>query len=345
MKPMRATSDLHLTQATAPYVWAALAELRKDATKYGGPTVIAGDLFEHAHTVHMPTWNRLREELYLWPDRVFVIVGNHDQFGKGWAPVGDGWQNCLEGLKGGSCTLISKPSWLGIGRMLPYCQPDHFAAALGAVGPAPIGARVFLPIVWTHAGYKGAYRNAMSRDRDGVSCAAIPPGHLVVSGHYHMPQTLGRIVYCGSPYETTFAEERQQKGWLRWADAESDPVPVRIPFGDLGAPRHYTVEWSPELGSPVVPSMITERDIMRVRTQASRSVAKAAMGQLTRAGLDGIPVLSRPDEGTRNEIDTSSGPLNAVREWVVVQHADQLHLPDPGAMLAWADEVGLMEGL
>jgi len=229
--------------------------------------------------------------------------------------------------------------------MLPYCQPEHFTAALEAVGPAPIGAAAFLPIVWTHHGYKGAYRNAMNRDRDGVSCAAIPPHHLVISGHYHMPQTLGRIVYCGSPYETSFAEERQQKGWLRWQDAESDPVPIRIPFGDLGAPRHFTIEWSPNAGPPAVPNGIVDRDIVRVKTNARRSEAQAAVGQLTKAGLEGIPVLARPDESTRNEIDTSSGPRTAVEEWVWLQHGTQMHLPDPSAMMAWASEVGLMEGL
>ena len=174
--PLRATSDLHLSERTADWGLAALRELHADAAKTKGTTVLVGDIFHEPEMVHMPTWNRLRRMLYTWPGKVYVIAGNHDQY--------DGQANCLEGLDGGACSVISKPTWTGIGRMLPYTVPEDFSAALASCAHPPVGEPM-LSFLWTHHGFKGAYRNAMSRDRDGVSCMEVPEGHLVITGHYH----------------------------------------------------------------------------------------------------------------------------------------------------------------
>ena len=237
-------------------MFAALTEMRKDAEEYGGITLILGDVLEQPHTVHMRSYIELRQIFAMWPGKVYILPGNHDQFG-------DRWENALIPLNSDNCRVVSEPIWGPFGRILPYVKPERFKAELDSIRK---GSEVSLPLVWCHAGFRGAYRNAMSQDRDGVSCLDIPPNHIVVSGHYHMPQNLGRIIYTGSPYETSFAEEGQAKGWLRWEDASADPFPVRIPFSDLGAPRHFTIRWDPSEGPPEVPEAMLPTDRPRIVT-------------------------------------------------------------------------------
>ena len=109
MPVVRAISDLHLTERTAPWVFAALKELEADAREHKGYTVIAGDILNEPTHVHMPTYNRLRSILQHWPGEVYVIPGNHDQY----AGYGQ-WANALTALQGGQCRVIETSNALNI---------------------------------------------------------------------------------------------------------------------------------------------------------------------------------------------------------------------------------------
>jgi hypothetical protein len=311
---------------------AALMELRADAEAHGGRTLILGDILDQPHTVHMRSYLALRELLHGWPGPVYVIAGNHDQFG-------DGWLNGLQALEGGACKVVSEPTATSWGRMLPYTKPESFVDVLEAL-PVHAGA---LPIVWCHHGFRGAYRNAMSQDRDGVSCMDIPPRHVVVSGHYHMPQNLGRIVYTGSPYQTSFSEEGQIKGWLRWADPAADPFPVRVPFRNVGAPRHYSISWDPADGPPERPEGMLDTDRPRIVTQVTRDEAKKHAAQLKKAGLDGVPILAAPSQARerRGVVDPRLGPVAAVQRYVSTVLGTDGQRPEPHDMTDFASEVNL----
>lgn len=328
---VRATSDLHLSPATERWVFAALGELRKDAVEHEGVTVLCGDIFDQGELVHMRLWNRLRDMLRGWPGSVVVIVGNHDQY--------DGERNALEGLASDvneimPIRVVSTPHSCSIGAVVAY-SPDFTKASKSAIGYlVPAHPRV----LWCHQGFQGAYVNAMRKDRDGAHVGAVPSEYMIISGHYHMPQTLGRLVYCGSPYETSFAEEGQRKGWLRWADIYEDTMPERIAFGDLGAPRHHTVHWDPEKGEPLVPAGLLAFDRVRVVTAASRKVALAAADQLKRAGLDGAALLAAPDIGIgRGVVEAGMDSREAARRYAATFGADP-HRPDPAVMDEWAEE-------
>jgi hypothetical protein len=330
---VRATSDLHLSQHSAGYVFAALDQLRQDAETNPGATVLCGDIFHQAETVHMPTWNRLHDLLHAWPDEMYVIVGNHDQYGaRG--------RHCLEGMVGlPGVRIVDSPRWTALGRMLPYCAPDDFAPSLAGVAVPGTGAQA-PPIVWCHHGFKGAYQNAMVQDSDGVSCAEVPPGHLIVTGHYHMPQTLGRIIYCGSPYQTTFAEEGQEKGWLRWADITANPMPIRIAY-DLPSPRHWTIAWDPSTGQgPVKPAGSVEGDRFRIRTTAPKHTVRASSAQLK--GLEGVPVITGPSTGPTRV--GSTAPQTAAAEWVDLTAQADSGRALPAPMTDFAKEAGLFDG-
>ena len=325
---IRATSDLHLSQATAPLVFAALDELYEDAKMYGGFTVLAGDIFDQPNTVHMPTWQKLRSLLRNWPgDAIYVIAGNHDQYPGG---------TCLGGLEVGKSRIVTTPYATRIGTMVPYVDPSEFKRAQHVVAPGWKTPH----ILWCHQGFKGAYMNRMVRDRDGVSCLDIPSDHIVVSGHYHMPQNLGRIIYCGSPYQKDFGEEGQEKGWLKWEDAITHAIPERIAY-EFDAPRHYTLTWrrGEEL---IVPDVVREHDRIRIRTDMTRAEAAAFEGELTKAGLNGVPIIYASADGKPQVADLGEDPEVAAVDYMMSLTAGDVRQPDPVQMEVFAKQEGIL---
>lgn len=330
MDAIRATSDLHLTQRSAEYVFRALEALREDAEKRGGHTVLVGDIFDQPNQMHMPTFNRLRDFLMSFKGKVWIVVGNHDQY--------EGQRNALEALESKDVHVISQPTLTPIGLMMPYLHPSEFWKATKCVTNS-IGKPAHKDVWWTHQGWKGSYLNNMVRDRDGLSPRDCP-ADLVITGHYHAPQNVGPIIYCGSPYQTTFAEEGQEKGWLRW---DGDRLPKRIPY-DIGAPRHFTVYWNPESGPPIVPDGIKEGDKVRVMTPATRKEAKSAAKQLKAVGLEGAAIVAQPEASsvlTRSVL--SEKPVEAAREFIDAEHGPQALSLNPVELHEWAEATGLWD--
>lgn len=316
----RATSDLHLTPKTADHVFAALRELRDDAEDRGGFTVLVGDILDQPRTVDMPTFNRLRDMLRKWPgDGVHVVVGNHDQY--------DGTRNALEALEGGACTIVSEPTVTDLGVMVPYLDPSIFWQRVEALNASKD------VVWWTHQGWQGAYLNNMRRDRDGLNCGRMD-APMCVSGHYHAPQNLGRIIYCGSPYQTTFAEEGQIKGWLAW---DGDIRPRRVPYELVRAPRHWTVDWTPG-EEAALPDGWREGDKVRVRTTATRDEVKRS--KVLTGALSGASVVAAIKRSDRVGLDAAT-PIEAVREYVAAVFGPDAARPDPATLDEWAREAGL----
>jgi DNA repair exonuclease SbcCD nuclease subunit len=324
---LRATSDLHLTTRSARWVFEALDALHADDAEHGGITVIVGDVFDQAENVHMPTFNRLRDTLASFRGDVFVTVGNHDQY--------NGRRNACEALAGGRVRVISETAETEIGLAVPYVPASEFWPEVKAHNG---DAHKYW---WTHQGWRGSYLNNMVRNRDGLSPANIG-ADLVISGHYHMPQVIGPVIYCGSPWQTSFAEEGQAKGWLRWAtfDPNAPEPPKRIAF-ETTAPRHWTVEWNPnETEAPQRPEGSRDGDRIRIVTTATRSEVKDRAKAIKRAGLEGASIVAQAAESRRNVIDRTAKPRDAARQYI-----DRVFGPKTGArpvdLHEWAKDRGV----
>jgi len=314
----RATSDLHLTPKTAEWVFSALRELREDAEERGGFTVLVGDIFDQPKTVDMPTFNRLRDMVQAWPSSLTIIAGNHDQY--------DGKRNALEALAGGSCRVISEPTVTDIGLCVPYLPPSTFWQEIEGLTA---------DVWWTHQGWRGSYLNNMRRDTDGLDCGRMT-AKLCVSGHYHAPQNIGPIIYCGSPYQTTFAEEGQIKGWLAW---DGELRPRRIPFEQVMAPRHWTVEWQ-HGEKPVIPEGYRDGDKVRIVTTASRDEVKKSKA-IRQAGLSGASIVSRSNNAERVTISDEGSPFEKACEYTRRVFGTDAQRPDPESLREWAEQAAL----
>lgn len=323
---IRATSDLHLTVNSVEYVMNALDELRKDSWEHGGHTVLPGDILDQPDSLPVREFMRLRARLQTFGGTVWVIAGNHDQYDT------DG-NSALELLKGGRVRVITRPTFTAIGRMIPYTKPDAFKAAFKACGEWGMIDRDPLPFVWCHHTFRSAYMNNTRRSTEGVNWRHVSADLLFISGHFHMPQVLGNVIYCGSPYQVSFSEEGQEKGWLRWEDPHSERIPERVPYKAVGAPQHYTIEWDPRQGPPERPDGISERDIVRVRALATREEASKAISQLEAVGLSSAPIQTQRVAGNdaRSEVRGLS-PREAAEE--IVKDSEV----DPFEAREWAEE-------
>jgi len=341
---VRATSDLHLSQRTAQWVFEALEALLADDQECGGTTVLVGDILDQADTVHMPTFNRFRDTLQRFRGEVYIVVGNHDQYTRA--------RNALESLdrlanfaNRSNVRVFTHPEVTNVGLMVPYqYSAEEFWSAVGALKKGENGTA---KCWWVHQGWKGSYVNSMRRDMDGLSCNKVT-AEMVISGHYHMPQNLGSIIYCGSPYETSFAEEGQKKGWLRWEKfpigwpcGEPD-VPERIAY-NLSAPKHYTVLWDLGGADPKAPSEMRAGDRVRVVVNGTREAVKQKSRVLKDAGLEGASIIAESGASQRKIVDKNSNPQEAVLQYVNRVYGPDGERMQPANLLAWADEVGLWQ--
>ena len=330
---VRGTSDLHLTAATAPYVMAALEQLRADTVEHGGITVLGGDLLDQAEAVHTASFNNLRDVLHGWPGPVFVLPGNHDQYARP--------RHALEALEGGPVTVIHHDIWTEVGLMLPYGHPAEFWPRVSVkMAHIPEGVP---RIIWAHQGFKGAMMNTRKQDKEGIETEHLPEGWVIFTGHYHGPHEAGpdnRIYYFGSPYEVSFAEEGDVKSFIRFEDG----MVRRINYGDIGAPRHITVHWDPTIGGPQAPEGVRPQDIIRVKTKATLVQARQSADQLAKAGLGGAPLLAASEGAVgRGIIDATMQPREAAERYVFSVLAGEEGRPQPDEMIEWAQKEGLWD--
>jgi len=89
------------------------------------------------------------------------------------------------------------------------------------------------------------YRGIVSQE--GVSTAAFAPFKLVMSGHFHHRSTTGNIHYLGAPYEMTWSDHDDLRGFHWWTPQEHRLDPVNNPhalfyefiYNDDGQPADY----------------------------------------------------------------------------------------------------------
>jgi Calcineurin-like phosphoesterase superfamily domain len=322
---MRAASDLHLATHTAGWVFQALADLRADAEQYGGATILAGDLFDQPKSVDMPLYNQLRDVLRSFPDKVYILPGNHDQY--------DGWRNACEALAIQHKVLVaSQPTeYLGIGLLVPHMSPAGWLDVVREERPKRV------PLVFAHQGFKGSYLNSMVRDRTGIRVSDLD-GLVVVSGHYHMPQNVAQVVYCGSPYQTTHAETGQTKGFLVWRDRPRsswvDWIPERVGYASVTAPRYWTVRWDGE-GDPKLPEGHREGDIVRIVTRLAPDEVSGSL--LKRVGLQGAAIVASKRATPRIDVSGLHGPEEALERYLIASRRDGVDPTDLRAFMAEED--------
>jgi DNA repair exonuclease SbcCD nuclease subunit len=278
-------TDLHLSEDSAEVVFNEVLPGIAQAARLKGETTIAclGDLYHFRYRLSVDVQNRFRDWLLqgvAQGQKFILLPGNHDQYnldGRNALEV----FNLLPGVK-----VYTTPVWDEHGFWVPYRKrPEDLQAAFQK--PRPSGSP---NVLFLHHGVRGAMMNNHIQDEDGLPAEAFNGWEAVLCGHYHKRQTIGRVTYLGSPWQTKADEAGQEKGYALWDGKKLQLITT------AWGPRHFS--FRVEHGAQDLNlAGVTERDIVQVTTAPGvdvASVSKFLETQQLKAAV--VPELERTEQ-------------------------------------------------
>lgn len=172
----------------------------------------AGDLGDRRKYLNLTTANAMRKE-YIEPSQhlklnTHIIAGNHDTFYKNHNEI-NLLREFVMGREG--FTVYSNPDEREIGGvrflMLPWISPDNEEKSLARIkGTTAKYCVAHLELV----GFEMAKGQMMDH---GMDASIFKKFKAVYTGHYHHKSSKGNIHYLGAPYEMTWADCDDAKGF------------------------------------------------------------------------------------------------------------------------------------
>lgn len=201
MGKLLVVSDLHLSnKPNDQYRWDTLCQIEEEFKS--GPyeaLLILGDLCtekdRHCSQLVNEIVGFIRQMAAL--KRVYILMGNHDYIERRypfWSFLG-----LIPNV-----TYIQKSGVHRIDEFECYFIP-HTKKFQDELTVASSCGTVF-DLMLLHQTFEGSLVNKTFK-LPGLPATTRFPAQLVLSGDVHMPQIVGRVMYVGSPYPTTFGEE------------------------------------------------------------------------------------------------------------------------------------------
>lgn len=207
-------SDLHLSEDSAETVFGqVLPGVTAAAVQDGGNLACLGDFWHVRYRVPVALQNQVHRWLMLLRQAgvtLRLLPGNHDQ-------INEGGENALEVFTGlSNVHVYTEPTLDAYGYWVPYRKlATDIEAALNVVqsnGKSVRGGTLFM-----HHGIQGAKMNDAKVDTEGLPITMFHGYTMVLCGHYHKQQNVGRtLFYVGSPYQVKADESGQPKGYVKW---------------------------------------------------------------------------------------------------------------------------------
>ena len=174
--------------------------------------LILGDTFDRRKYVNFYSLQRAKEMFFdKLADRgirVHMLAGNHDTYYKNTNDV-----NSPELLltEYGNIDVISKPETIVIDGtsicMMPWICPDNYQASIDQI------ANTNADICMGHFEIAGFAMYRGMESHDGLSKDLFNKFDLVFSGHYHHRSSDKHIHYLGNPYELTWQDFNDPRGF------------------------------------------------------------------------------------------------------------------------------------
>jgi DNA repair exonuclease SbcCD nuclease subunit len=318
-------SDLHLEPKSRDTALAVLERIPEECNRHGDHHVVMlGDFWMVRHTLSARLLLEAHDRLRAWRPavkRCDVVPGNHDQ-------VENSGRNALEvfdNLEGFNVHTEATRNEHGF--FLPWRSPVEQRVILDAWardgGDSP-------PVLFAHAAVDGAWMNNLHKLEaghgivvDDIVNAGFKHAFL---GHYHRHQLLRKgMMYVGSPYEVSYAEAGQPKGFVRWDGKRAEFHEL-----DIG-PKHHKVvidadhpEKTIALPHPDEAGRI--KLWVEVRGQSAGVMRDAVERTLAQAGID----AERIDIDLQPTTDAARLQLTAndTIESLAMQYLDAQDMPD-----------------
>lgn len=175
--------------------------------------IILGDTFDRRKYVNFYSLQRAKRMFFdpLVQNNIHVhmLVGNHDTYYKNTNEVNSP-ELLLEDYK--NISIISEPGNITIGNqyhiaMMPWICPENYQASMELLNTTTS------PVCMGHFEIEGfqMYRGAPSHE--GLKPSLFDKFHMVFSGHYHHKSSRGSIHYLGNPYELTWQDHDDPRGF------------------------------------------------------------------------------------------------------------------------------------
>lgn len=169
-----------------------------------------GDLMDRRKFVNFATLTATRKH-FVAPLKersisTYIIPGNHDTYFRNTNDV-----NCIQELFKDDLRLIDRPTTMTFGKtdiaFLPWINEENEEDTLRFVKKANA------PILMGHLELKGFEVLRGVEAHEGMDHAIFDKFDAVYSGHYHCKHSKGNIHYLGTPYQITFADLYEPKGF------------------------------------------------------------------------------------------------------------------------------------
>ena len=140
--------------------------------------------------------------------KAYILIGNHDTVYKNTNEV-----NSIQLLlpEYDNIEAISNPTTISLGGeyicMMPWICADNFVSSMDEM------KNTLAPICMGHFEIQGFEMYRGQECHEGLSSSTFEKFDTVFSGHYHHRSTKGNITYLGTPYELTWQDYADLKGF------------------------------------------------------------------------------------------------------------------------------------
>lgn len=184
-------------------------EIDKNGIKY---VLILGDTFDRRKYVNFYALDRAKrmffDKLFDRGIKVYMLVGNHDTYYKNTNDVNSP-DLLLEEYT--NITVINQPTDIIVDGidicMMPWICPENYQESIDHLNATTAD------ICMGHFEIAGFAMHRGMESHDGLSKDIFKKFDVVFSGHYHTKSTGGNITYLGNPYELTWQDYNDPRGF------------------------------------------------------------------------------------------------------------------------------------
>ena len=174
--------------------------------------LVLGDTFDRRKYVNFYALDRAKKMFFDKLEErgitVYMLAGNHDTYFKNTNEV-----NSPDLLlqEYNNITVIDKPTTIKLNEteicMMPWICPDNFIDSMAHMKTTPA------EICMGHFEIAGFAMYRGMESHDGLSAETFDKFDLVFSGHYHHRSSIKHIHYLGNPYELTWQDFNDPRGF------------------------------------------------------------------------------------------------------------------------------------
>lgn len=226
-------ADLHCSPQTLEICLDVLRGIHEKAIESNQQIGFLGDFFDTVYrrgTIPVDMLNTLLDFFEKeWKVDMIMIPGNHDYIDASEE------EHALEPFRHASkhIHVLDKPCVLGNVLWVPWKRDNE---QLRAIFKKFSGE---YECIFGHFDVIGAHVNNNTASDRGLKKEDFPCD--VISGHYHKPQRMGKVIYIGSPYQTSMSEAGQNKRFVFYkGPGDFSGIPIRY------GPKRFKVTENPD---------------------------------------------------------------------------------------------------